>query len=405
MGIYNEKKSFEKEIARVQSANISDENKNVILEFKSYLIATRIGILRTTRYVNILRQISERYNSKNYPDWTKKDVIETLEKIEMKDYSPYTKKEFDKTLKRFFKWNKGENWEGLEAIKGNRKINRKPDILTKDEVLSVIGAAKHPRNKAIVSLLYEGGFRIGELASIRFKDIEFNKFGGKVKVRGKTGERLVPFVISESFLKNWMQMHPCPKEDNSLFVSLSPRSYGKPLYYEMYNHIVKAAVNDAGIKKRISPHTLRHSRATHLASMLTESEMCHYLGWQLGSDMPRIYVHLSGRDIDNAIYNKVYGLDTGDKKEENIKPVMCPRCKGNCGPTSEFCYRCGMPLKEEMILKNEKTESEIRNDYLLLAQENPAILEDMRLFIEMFEIMKENPRMKTEFFKAVAKKR
>jgi len=52
-----------------------------------------------------------------------------------------------------------------------------------------------------------------------------------------------------------------------------------------------------------------------------------------------------------------------------------------------------MPIKEEMILKNEKTESEIRNDYLLLAQENPAIREDMRLFIEMFEIMKENPRM------------
>ncbi|KYC48273.1 MAG: hypothetical protein APG12_00493 [Candidatus Methanofastidiosum methylothiophilum] len=109
MGIYNEKNSFEREIARVQSAAISDENKNVILEFKSYLIATRIGILRTTRYVNILRQISQRYNSKNYSDWTKKDVIETLEKIEMEDYSPYTKKEFDKTLKRFFKWSKGEN--------------------------------------------------------------------------------------------------------------------------------------------------------------------------------------------------------------------------------------------------------------------------------------------------------
>lgn len=405
MGIYNEKNSFEREIARVQSAAISDENKNVILEFKSYLIATRIGILRTTRYVNILRQISQRYNSKNYSDWTKKDVIETLEKIEMEDYSPYTKKEFDKTLKRFFKWSKGENWEGLEAIKGNRKINRKPDILSKEEVLSVIEAATHPRNKAIVSLLYEGGFRIGELASIRFKDIEFNKFGGKVKVRGKTGERLVPFVISESYLKIWMGMHPCPGEDNSLFVSLSPRSYGKPLYYEIYNHIVKAAVNGAGIKKRISPHTLRHSRATHLASMLTESEMCHYLGWQLGSDMPRIYVHLSGRDIDNAIYSKVYGLDTGDKKEENIMPVICPRCKENCGPASEYCYRCGMSLKEEKVLNMEKMGNWVRDDYFQLAQENPFMLEDMRTFMEMFEMLKKNPNIKADFFKIVTKKK
>lgn len=56
----------------------------------------------------------------------------------------------------------------------------------------MISAAKHPRDKAMIALLYEGGFRIGELASIKFKDIEFNKFGGKVKVSGKTGERLVP---------------------------------------------------------------------------------------------------------------------------------------------------------------------------------------------------------------------
>lgn len=80
--------------------------------------------------------------------------------------------------------------------------------MTKDEILQLIEASKHPCDKAIISLLYEGGFRIEELASITLKDIEFNKFGGKVKVRGKTGERLVPFVISESYLKVWMEMHP-----------------------------------------------------------------------------------------------------------------------------------------------------------------------------------------------------
>lgn len=405
MGIYNEKKLFERELSLLENSSINEENKKIILEFKSYLLAARIGILRTIRYMMTLRLICERYNNNSFSDWGKKDIIEVLEKVELGNFSPHTKKEFDKTLKKFFRWHKGNDWEGLESIVGSRKIDRKPDILSREETLAVISAAKHPRDKAMIALLYEGGFRIGELASIKFKDIEFNKFGGKVKVSGKTGERRVPFVISESYLKIWMGMHPSPEENNSLFVSFGPKTYGEPLYYEIYNHILKRAVVDAGIKKKVTPHTLRHSRATHLASMLTESEMCHYLGWQLGSDMPKVYVHLSGRDIDNAIYNKVYGLDTGNKKEEEIKPVMCPRCKENCGPTSEYCYRCGMPLKEEKVLTIEKTGSEVRNDYFKFAQENPSMLKDMRTFMEMFEMLKQNPNLKADFFKIAAKKK
>ena len=113
--------------------------------------------------------------------------------------------------------------------------------MTKEEILKLIEAANHPRDKAMIALLYEGGFRIGELASIKFKDIEFNKFGGKVRVRGKTGERLVPFVFSESYLKNWMQMHPRRNENSHLFISLGPTSYGN-LLYERFNLILKNVV-------------------------------------------------------------------------------------------------------------------------------------------------------------------
>ncbi|KYC53414.1 MAG: putative tyrosine recombinase XerC-like protein [Candidatus Methanofastidiosum methylothiophilum] len=405
MGIYREKERLEKEVKYLINSSINQENKDLILEFKSYLIASGIGLLRTIRYMTTLRSVAERYNGRVFSDWTKKDVIEALEKIEIQDFSGHTKKEFRKGLKKFFKWNKGENWEGLDPLKGSKRIDRKPDILTKDEIIKLIQVTRHPRDKAIISLLYEGGFRIGELASITFKDIEFNKFGGKVKVRGKTGERLVPFVISESYLKVWMEMHPNPRDNESLFVSIGYKSYGGPLSYEMYNLVLKKALKRAGITKKISPHSLRHSRATHLASTLTESEMCHYLGWQMGSDMPRIYVHLSGRDIDKAIYSKVYGLDTGEKKEEGIKPVSCPRCKENCGPASEYCYRCGMPLNEEKVLNIEKIGQEIRNNFFQFAQENPSMLGDMKMFMEMSELLKHNPNLKADFFKMASKKK
>lgn len=406
MDIHKGKLRYENQMALLEKSNICEENKTAIKEFKSYLIATRIGLHRTIRYMSSLRLVCERYNGKPFSEWGLKDTTEVLEKIEMLDISLHTKNESQKGLRRFFKWYKGEKWEGVEPLRGNRRVDRKPDILTKDEVFSLIDSAKHPRDKAMIALLYEGGFRIGELASIKFKDIEFNKFGGKVKVSGKTGERLVPFVFSESYIKNWMQMHPCPGEDTDLFVGLGMRNNGKSLYYDVYSLVLKKAVKNAGLKKKITPHLLRHARATHLASKLTESEMCHYLGWQMGSDMPRIYVHLSGRDIDKAIYNKVYGFETDDKKEEeSLRPLICPRCKENCGPTTEYCYRCGMPLKEEKILNIEKTGSEVRNDYFKFAQENPDMLEDMMAFMEMFEIMKQNPNLKTDFFKIASKKR
>jgi len=158
---------------------------------------------------------------------------------------------------------------------------------------------------------------------------------------------------------------------------------------------LKKAVKNAGLKKKITPHLLRHARATHLASKLTESEMCHYLGWQMGSDMPRIYVHLSGRDIDKAIYNKVYGFETDEKKEkESLKPLICPRCKENCGPTSEYCYRCGMTLEEDKIFEMEKHEKELKKFFFECAEKDVGLIKDLNIFLEMIEIVNSDPDLK-----------
>jgi integrase len=53
--------------------------------------------------------------------------------------------------------------------------------------------------------------------------------------------------------------------------------------------------------RRVYPHLLRHSRATHLAKFLTESQLKAYFGWTQDSKMTRIYIHLSGKDVDEAI--------------------------------------------------------------------------------------------------------
>lgn len=72
--------------------------------------------------------------------------------------------------------------------------------------------------------------------------------------------------------------------------------------------------------------------------------MKEYLGWTRDSNMASVYVHLSGRDVDNAIL-RLNGLSTIEKKEnELLKVKNCARCKERNSPLSEFCSRCGSPL-------------------------------------------------------------
>jgi len=406
MGIYKEKLLLSSEENRLINSGISEVNINTIKEFKSFLIASRIGILRTVRYMIDLRLICQRYKDKDFFTWNSKDIIEVLEKVEIGNLSDSSKNEYRRTMNKFFKWLKGEDWPDLKTLRGDKKHLRKPQVLTKDEILQLIEASKHPRDKAVIALLYDCGLRVGEVASITFKDLIFNEYGGKVKVRGKTGERLVPFVMAGPYIKNWVQMYPNPRPNEPLFIGTGNRNYRKPLYYESYMNIIKRAIKNSGIEKKVTPHIIRHTRATHLASKLTESEMCHYLGWQLGSDMPKVYVHLSGRDIDNAIYSKVYGLKIENRdKDDSIKPVACPRCKESCGPSSEYCYRCGMPLKEEKIFKMESNSIELRKEFLDAAKEGPDRLERLSGFLELLEIVDSDPEIKARLMDKTKKTR
>ena len=143
MGIYKEKVMLSKEEERLINSGISETNINIVREFKSSLIAGRIGILRTVRYMIDLRIICQRYKDKDFSTWTSKDIIEVLEKVEIRDISDSSKNEYRRTLNKFFKWLKGEDWPDLKTLKGDKKHSRKPQILTKEEVLKLLEGAKH----------------------------------------------------------------------------------------------------------------------------------------------------------------------------------------------------------------------------------------------------------------------
>ena len=201
-------------------------------------------------------------------------------------------------------------------------------------------------------VLYESGCRIGELLSLKMKHISVDQYGAVLMVDGKTGCRRVRIISSSSLLSAWINNYPNsgdpeaplwpPRSSNHLYKK-------EPVEHASIYRVLGKLSKKAGIKKKIYPHLFRHSRATALAGKLTEAQMKEHFGWTKDSDMAGTYVHLSGRDVDNALL-QLHGMTNGEsKKEEKMKVRPCMRCRENNSPVSKYCTRCGTPMDEALL--------------------------------------------------------
>ena len=189
-----------------------------------------------------------------------------------------------------------------------RLLNSKlpEELLTSDEIQDLVNAANNARDRALIAALYESNTRIGEFGSLRIKHIVFEiireTLTAVLIVNGKTGMRRIRIVQSAPYLQEWIKQHPHGDDPEAwVWNNLNTLSSSRPVRYGAFYTMLKVCAEGAGIKKNVHPHLLRHSRSTYLANHLTESQLCYYSGWVMGSNMAATYVHLSGKDIDNSI--------------------------------------------------------------------------------------------------------
>lgn len=181
-----------------------------------------------------------------------------------------------------------------------------PKVLSLEEIDLMIAAIPQEkeealRNEAIIEMLYGSGLRVSELIDIRIS--RFNFKDGYLLVEGKgSKERLVPVSPRAlELVKLWLEqrsyMNVAPNASDILFLNRR----GKPLTRVMIFYIVKDLAERAGIKRPVSPHTLRHSFATHLleggANMRSIQEM---LGHE-SLTTTEIYVHLDRSRLRDTI--------------------------------------------------------------------------------------------------------
>lgn len=192
----------------------------------------------------------------------------------------------------------------LEAPKLGRKL---PDTLNVEEINRIIGAIDlsktgGQRNKAMLEALYSCGLRVSELVNLKISNLYFSE--GFIKVIGKGDkERLVPIgntaMKQITIYKNEVRCHEQPKKEHEDILFLNGR--GSALSRVMVFTIIKQLVAKIGMKKHISPHTFRHSFATHLieggADLRAVQEM---LGHE-SITTTEIYTHLDREYLRQAI--------------------------------------------------------------------------------------------------------
>jgi integrase/recombinase XerD len=177
-----------------------------------------------------------------------------------------------------------------------------PDFLTVDEMFVLLGSlqtntALEIRNKLMMELLYATGMRISELLGLSIRDINFSE--RVILVQGKgSKQRYVPYVdsIDPLFSSYINQARPVLlKLKQSEYLFLNGR--GSKLSRMGFWKILRAAVVSAGIKKDVTPHTFRHSFATHLLDAGVNLRIVQALLGHASIDTTQIYTHVDMRRL------------------------------------------------------------------------------------------------------------
>lgn len=245
--------------------------------FKSYLQLERSLSANTVEAylddVNKLYQFTETLNGLSPDKISTETLQDFLKWVTGLGMLPSTQARVLSGLKAFFNYMALENIVQINpaALLESPKLNRKlPDTLSIYDINLLIDAIdlskpEGMRNKAILEVLYGCGLRVSELVNLKlsnfFPDIELIKITGK-----GNKERLAPIGKSAvKFLRIYIdeiRVHIPIKKGNEDFIFLNKR--GTKLSRVMIFMIIKELTVKAGLKKKISPHTLRHSFATHL---------------------------------------------------------------------------------------------------------------------------------------------
>jgi integrase/recombinase XerD len=221
------------------------------------------------------------------------------------DWQPQTKSDFLKELRRYYTILNGGVVPPLVAWIHIKSVEPKPlayeDTVQWDDVCLMADKALIPRNRAFVTSIWEAGTRIGEHTTLRIKDYERCPHGANLHIwKSKTHVRPVFVRLCVPDIEAWLRIHPLRDDPEApLFCQLKDPS--SVISYEYAKCMLGRLKRNAGIKKYVTPHMLRHGSASYFANYLSDSDMDAKYGWEYGSKTKRRYTHKDEKSVEEKL--------------------------------------------------------------------------------------------------------
>lgn len=272
-------------------AQLEEEGTALLQSFKERLQTGRYSEKTIITYSQILQVFLGFLHPSKYLSFTELDVQAfNKDHILDKGYSVAYQRQFIGVLRLYIKWFM-HNDQLANSLERPQKEKRLPTVLSLEEVLRILQAVTNLKHRSLLSLLYGCGLRIGELLALEVNHLDFDRKLIKVVMGKGRKDRVVQ--LSDNLI---LMLH-------NYFNSYHPQRFvfeGKP--GEGYSptsvrNILNQACTKAKITKEVTPHTLRHSYATHLLENGTD---LRYVQALLGHSRPEttmIYTHVSNQQL------------------------------------------------------------------------------------------------------------
>ena len=281
-------------------------NESLISDFQKYLEIERNYSNNTIdSYTSDLTEFFD-YTDKKSQNITENNIRRYIEYLFDVDRKRTTINRKISTIRSFFNFLKRDDYieknpaKEIVSAKARRKL---PDFLTIDEMNNLLNNMKEEdildlRNKLIFELLYATGLRVSELVNLKKKKIDFSN--NNIRIIGKGNkERILPVT---SNLKRLFKKYFKKRKYNSDYVFLSTN--GNKLYARDIRRIIKKVIKNMSMFKDITPHTIRHSFASHLLENGADLRMVQELLGHSSVSTTQIYTHISMEKMKK--YHKKY---------------------------------------------------------------------------------------------------
>ena len=207
----------------------------------------------------------------------------------------------------------------IKDIPRPRRGKQLPMVLSQEEVVRILGAVSNLKHRTILMLIYSAGLRVGESVRLKLSDIDGSR--GLIHLRNAKGNKDRYTLLSEILLQElrsyYREYHP----RDFLFEGAEGRRH---LSERSVQHVFERAVTTAGITKRVSVHSLRHSFATHLLENGTDLRYIQELLGHSSSKTTEIYTHVSKKTLGKIVNPLDQFLNSQNPQKRHMSFLLPP---------------------------------------------------------------------------------